>query len=96
MIGRARTRGARLCPRLATRRAESSPRVRSEISWIAAALREHEMPAEEVGVVVGADDPEIVRRYFELHRERLQERLADRLVVLADLERRLTDARSRG
>lgn len=36
-----------------------------------------------------AADAAVVRRYMELHRERLQERLADRLRRLADLEEHL-------
>jgi len=37
--------------------------------------------------VIDADDPELVRRHMELHREWLEERLADELRTLADLER---------
>jgi hypothetical protein len=40
----------------------------------------------------GADNPELVRRYMELHRERLQEQLVDRLRALAGLERFLLHA----
>jgi hypothetical protein len=34
------------------------------------------MPRAEIRAVLGADDPEIVRRYLELHAERLQEQTA--------------------
>jgi DNA-binding transcriptional MerR regulator len=39
-------------------------------------LRRHRMPRAEIRAVLGADDPEIVRRYLELHGERLQEQTA--------------------
>ena len=46
-------------------------------------------PSEEIDAILGADDPELVRRYFELHRERLDERLADQRRALARLEQLL-------
>jgi hypothetical protein len=58
----------------------------------AGALRRIEMPREEIRAVLSADDPEIVRRYLELHRERLEERLAERQRALVALERSLTEA----
>ena len=42
----------------------------------AGTLRRAEMPRVEIRAVLAADDPEIVRRYLELHRERLEERMA--------------------
>jgi hypothetical protein len=60
---------------------------RDPTAWLARALRAHDMPVDEVRVVLETDDPIIVRRYFELHRERLAELLADRLLELASLER---------
>jgi hypothetical protein len=39
-------------------------------------LRRNRMPRAEIRAVLGAEDPEIVRRYPELHRERLEEQLA--------------------
>jgi DNA-binding transcriptional MerR regulator len=39
-------------------------------------LRRNRMPMAEIRAVLGAEDPEIVRRYLELHRERLEEQLA--------------------
>jgi DNA-binding transcriptional MerR regulator len=39
-------------------------------------LRRNRMPRAEIRAVLAADDPEIVRRYLELHRERLEEQLA--------------------
>ena len=47
------------------------------------------MPSEEIDAILDADDPEIVRRYLELHRERLEEHLADRLRELDAVESQL-------
>ena len=55
---------------------------------VGATLVEQGMPIEEVQLVLRSDDPVIVRRHLELHRERLAERSdeqrreADRLEVL--------------
>jgi len=62
---------------------------RDAIAWAARALRCYEMPPDEISAVLGADNPELVRRYMELHRERLEERLADQLRALIGLERLL-------
>jgi DNA-binding transcriptional MerR regulator len=69
-------------------------------------LRRNRMPRAEIRAVLAADDPEIVRRYLELHRERLEEQLAAHrreLDVLAcslteylEARRRRTERRSRG
>jgi len=61
----------------------------NQVAWAARALRRQEMPLEEISAVLTADDPEIVRRYIELHRERLEERLVDHLRTLDRLERLL-------
>jgi hypothetical protein len=50
------------------------------------------MPPEEIRVVLVTDDPRMVRRHLELHRERLMEELIDRRLTLAALERELADA----
>jgi hypothetical protein len=68
---------------------EPIPIGRDAIAWAARALRRYEMPPDEIGAVLGADNPESVRRYMELHRERLEERLADQLRALTGLEQRL-------
>ena len=57
---------------------------------IARALRRHEMPTEEIVAVLETEDRGVVHRYIELHRERLEERLAEQLRALADVERLLT------
>jgi hypothetical protein len=49
------------------------------------------MPSGEVDSVLNADDPIVVRRYFELHRERLEERLAFQLRALRLIEDALRD-----
>ena len=58
------------------------------------------MPGPEIDVIVAADQPRIARRYIELHGERLAERLADQLQILACIEgiltRRILDRSSRG
>jgi len=59
------------------------------VTWTARALRRQEMPSEEISAILRADDPEIVRRYLELHRERLEERLVDHLRTVDRIERLL-------
>jgi hypothetical protein len=48
------------------------------------------MPAEEIHAVLAADDPEIVRRYLELHEERLEERHAAGVRELGRIHRFVT------
>jgi hypothetical protein len=57
----------------------------------AVALRHAEMPRVEIRAILAADDPGVVRMYLELHRERLEEELADRRRILVAVERSLTD-----
>lgn len=56
------------------------------IGWAERALRAHDMPQDEIRAVLTTRDPTIVRRYLELHRERLQEQLDDRLRTLGVIE----------
>ncbi len=58
----------------------------------AVTLRRQGMPPEEIRTVLAAEDPVIVRRHLELHRERLEEWLAEERRTLCSLERLLTDA----
>lgn len=51
------------------------------------ALRHQRMPLEEICAILGAEDPLVVRHYLELHRERLEERLADERCTLEEIER---------
>jgi len=72
-LGRAR----RASPR--TRRfGERDPVRRDLVSWAAHVLREHGMPSADLRTVLARDDPGTIRRYMDLHRERLEERLMDR------------------
>jgi hypothetical protein len=57
----------------------------------ARALLRQEMPLGEVRAVLEAADPTVVRRYLELHRERLEEQIAERCRVLDAVERMLTE-----
>ena len=59
-------------------------------------LREQGMPTAELQAILRSDDPVIVRRYLELHRERLEERLAEQVRTLERLERQLDPAPAQG
>ena len=59
-------------------------------------LREQGKPAAELQAILLSDDPVIVRRYLELHRERLEERLAEQVRTLGRLERQLDPAPAHG
>lgn len=52
-------------------------------------LREQGMPLEEVEAVLEVQEPQVLRRYMELHEERLEERLAADRRALAGVERSL-------
>jgi len=70
----------------------ADPIGREAIAFAVRTLRRQQMPLEEISAVIDADDPELVRRHMELHREWLEERLADELRTLADVERFLIGA----
>jgi DNA-binding transcriptional MerR regulator len=59
-------------------------------------LREQGMPVAELQAILRSDDPVIVRTYLELHRERLDERLAEQVRTLGRLERQLDPAPAHG
>ena len=61
----------------------------------AALLRETGMPADEIRTIVTTAEPELVRRYLELHRERLEERLVAQRRTLASVERLLSASGAR-
>lgn len=63
---------------------------RDPITWATRTLLRQGMPADEARRIVGAGDPEIVRRHLELHRERLAERLADDLRTVERVARLLS------
>jgi DNA-binding transcriptional MerR regulator len=52
-------------------------------------LRRQGMPPQEIRAVVAADDPLVVRRLLELHRERLGERLEEQQRLVASIEQSL-------
>ena len=62
------------------------------MAWADITLRHHDMPSEEIRAILEADGPEIVRRYLELHGERLEEKVAEQRRTLACRERFLADA----
>jgi hypothetical protein len=55
-------------------------------------LLDHGMPPAEVHKVLMTEDPEIIRRHMELHRERLEERLEDQRLIVGRIEALLVDA----
>ncbi len=60
------------------------------IAWAIEVLADQAMPSKEIDAILWADDPELVRRYLDLHRERLEERLSEQRRTLARLEAVLT------
>jgi hypothetical protein len=59
-------------------------------------LRRQGMPRREIRAVLAADDPLVVRRLLELHRERLEEWLEAQQRLLANIEGRRSDGDRRG
>ena len=57
---------------------------------VATTLRQQRMPLEEIRAVLTTDDPDVVRRYLELHQERLEEWFCDQRRRLATVERSIT------
>ena len=58
-------------------------------------LRRCQMPLDEIRWVLTADDPAVVHMILELHRERLEEELAERRKALGELEESLISSLSR-
>jgi hypothetical protein len=85
-----RERARRASPRPA-RVGQRDPVRRDAMSWAAHVLREQGMPALERHAVLGTDDSRTLRRYLDLHRERLEERLMDQRAVLECIEGLLTE-----
>ena len=54
-------------------------------------LRRCKMPEAEIEWILTADDPAVVHMILELHRERLEEELAERRKALAELEERIAE-----
>ena len=59
--------------------------------WAGGVLQSQKMPSEEIRTVLTTDDPELIHRHMELHRERLEEQLADQRRTLVELERLLAE-----
>jgi DNA-binding transcriptional MerR regulator len=53
-------------------------------------LRDLGVPGAEIDEILRTDDPRLIHRYLELHRERLEERLAEQRATLAGIEALLT------
>jgi hypothetical protein len=49
-------------------------------------LRRCQMPPDEIRWVMTAEDPAVIHMILELHRERLEEELAERRKALGELE----------
>ncbi|MGH2692298.1 MAG: hypothetical protein ACRDHM_07310 [Actinomycetota bacterium] len=64
--------------------------MRTETLDAVATLRRQQMPRDEIRAVFAADDPIVVRRLLELHRERMEEWLEEQRRIVASLERALT------
>jgi len=62
-------------------------------AWATVALRACAMPPEEIRAVLGAKDPETVRRHIELHVERLEERMVRQRAILDRVHRQLSESR---
>ena len=56
-------------------------------------LRRCQMPEDEIRWVLTAEDPAVVHMILELHRERLEEQLAERGKALGELEAWLGERR---
>jgi hypothetical protein len=61
-------------------------------AWAIRVLIDQGMPWTEIGSIVASEDPELVRRTLELHRERLEERLAEQRAELDRIEPLLLEA----
>jgi hypothetical protein len=66
--------------------AEGSPAVRTTRSATRRILRRQGMPPQEIRALLAADDPLVMRRLMELHRERLGEWLEEQLRLVATIE----------
>ncbi len=58
-------------------------------------LRRQGMPSREIRTILEANDPLVVRRLLELHRERLEEWLEEQQRLLANIDGRRCDEHRR-
>ena len=61
-------------------------------AWAIRALFDQGMPWAEIGSILGSDDPALVRRTLELHRERLEEHLAEQRAELDRIQPLILEA----
>ena len=73
------------------RRRSGDPVGWDDLLW-AHELQRLGMRPTEIHAVLVTDDPDVVRRHMELHRERLQERLAIEVATVANIEASLREA----
>jgi hypothetical protein len=71
-------------------RYELGPEASGRLALAAPALRDQGMPPDEIDAILRADDPEVIRMYLELHRERLEEWFADQRRTIGELVQLLT------
>jgi hypothetical protein len=65
------------------------------VAWAEVILQDQKMPLDELRIVLTSTDGELVRRYLELHLERLEERLTAQRRALTSAKRILIDAAAR-
>ena len=90
--GSARTIDGRRAERVDPRFDQHDPVDRDRVLWAAYALRAQGMQQGEVHSLLAADDPRLIRRHLDLHRERLEERFADHREIVNSIEGLLLEA----
>ena len=75
-----------------SRRRSGDPVGWDDLLSAAQELRRLGMPPTEIHTVLVTDDPDVVRRLMELHRERLQERFAEDVATVGRIEASLSEA----
>jgi hypothetical protein len=75
-----------------SRRRSGDPVGWDDLLWAAHELRRLGMEEAEIHKVLVTDDPDVVRRHMELHREWLEERIADDVATIGRIETSLSDA----
>jgi hypothetical protein len=91
-LGPARTIDGRRASHPDLRFGQHDPVHWDRVLWAAYALRAHGMPQGEVHSLLATDDPRLIRRHMDLHRERLEERFADHRELVDTIEGLLLEA----
>ena len=91
-LGSARTIDGRRAWHPDPRLGQHDPVHWDRILWAAYALRAHGMPQGEIHSLLATDDPRLIRRHLDLHRERLEERFADHRDLVNSIEGLLLEA----